>query len=44
MYRIMLGEEDIPTSEKFNKVMKRESYSDKVLANSITLLNYDKTR
>jgi hypothetical protein len=44
MYRIMLGEEDIPTSEKFNKVMKRESYSDKVLATSITLLNYDKTR
>ena len=44
MYRIMLGEEDIPTSEKFNKVMKRESYSDKVLSNSITILNYDKTR
>ena len=44
MYRIMLGEEDIPTSERFNKVMKRESYSNKVLAQSITLLNYDKTR
>ena len=43
-YRIMLGEEDIPTSERFNKVMKRESYSNKVLAQSITLLNYDKTR
>ena len=44
MYRIMLGEEDIPTSERFNKVMKRESYSSKVLAQSIALLNYDKTR
>ena len=44
MYRIMLGEEDIPTSEKFNKVMKRDSYSDKVLAMSIGNVNKDKTR
>ena len=44
MYRIMLGEEDIPTSEKFNKVMKRESYMDKVLTMSINNLNKDKTR
>jgi len=44
MYRIILGEEDIPTSEKFNKVMKRERYSDKVLANSIMIVNKDKTR
>ena len=44
MYRIMLGEEDIPTSEKFNKVMKRESYMDKVLTISINNLNRDKTR
>ena len=44
MYRIILGEEDIPTSEKFNKVMKRDSYSNKVLATSITMLNHDKTR
>ena len=44
MYRIMLGEEDIPTSEKFNKVMKRETYMDKVLTMSINNLNKDKTR
>ena len=44
MYRIMLGEEDIPTSEKFNKVMKRETYMDKVLTMSINNLNRDKTR
>ena len=44
MYRIMLGEEDIPTSERFNKVMKRETYMDKVLTISIKNLNRDKTR
>jgi len=44
MYRIMLGEEDIPTSEKSNKVMKRETYMDKVLTMSILNTNKDKTR
>ena len=44
MYRIMLGEEDIPTSERFNKVMKRETYMDKVLTMSILNTNKDKTR
>ena len=44
MYRIMLGEEDIPTSERFNKGMKRETYMDKVLTISIKNLNRDKTR
>ena len=44
MYRIMLGEEDIPTSEQRNKVMKRKSYMDKVLAISISNVNKDKTR
>ena len=44
MYRIMLGEEDIPTSEQRNVVMRRRSYSDKVLAASINNLNLDKTR
>ena len=44
MYRIMLGEEDIPTNEQRNVVMKRRSYSDKVLAASINNLNLDKTR
>ena len=44
MYRIMLGEEDIPTSEKFNRVIKRETYMDKVLTMSILNLNKDKNR
>ncbi len=44
MYRIMLGEEDIPISEQINKVMKRETYMDKVLTMSINNLNRDKTR
>jgi len=44
MYRIMLGEEDIPTSEKSNKVMTGNRYSDKVLVTAINNLNRDKTR
>ena len=44
MYRIMLGEEDIPISEQRNKVMKRETYMDKVLTMSILNTNKDKTR
>jgi len=44
MYRIMLGEEDIPETTTANKLMKRESYIDKVLATSIKYLNKDKTR
>ncbi len=44
MYRIMLGEEDIPETTRANSIMKRNSYSDKVLSTSITNLNKDKTR
>ena len=44
MYRIMIGEEDIPETTTANKLMKRESYMDKVLATSIKYLNKDKTR
>ena len=44
MYRIMLGEEDIPETTRSNYIMKRSSYSDKVLSTSITYLNKDKTR
>jgi|TARA_S200002703_G_scaffold159623_1_gene173774 hypothetical protein len=39
MYRIMLGEEEIPTKKRSNKVMRGESYSDKVLAASILNMN-----
>ncbi len=44
MYRIMLGEEDIPETTRANSIMKRKSYSDKVLSTSITYLNKDKKR
>ena len=44
MYRIMLGEEDIPTSMKRNKIMKGDSYINKVLQTSINNVNKDKSR
>ena len=39
IYRIMLGEEDIPTSTKRNKIMRGETYMDKVLQTSIKNVN-----
>ena len=44
VYRIMLGEEDIPTSERRNKITKGETYTDKVLITSINNVNKDKQR
>ena len=44
VYRIMLGEEDIPTSEKRNSIMKGKTYMDKVLQTSIYNVNKDKQR
>lgn len=44
MYKIMLGQEDIPTSTRRNKIMKGESYMDKVLITSIKNVNNDKQR
>ena len=44
IYIIMLGEEDIPETVRANKIMKRESYMDKVLSNAIIHVNADKTR
>ena len=44
IYRIMLGEEDIPETVRANKIMKRELYMDKVLSNAIIHVNADKTR
>ena len=44
IYRIILGEEDIPETTRANKVMKRETYSDRVLSTSILGVNRDKTR
>ena len=44
MYRIMLGEEDLPTSEKRNSIMRGKTYTDKVLQVAIKNVNKDKTR
>ena len=44
MYRIILGVEDIPTSTRRNKIMKGQSYTDKVLITSINNVNKDKNR
>ena len=43
MYRIILGEEDIPVT-KSNKIFNRDSYSNKVLTTSILNVNKDKQR
>jgi hypothetical protein len=43
MYRIILGEEDIPTTRN-NKIFDRRTYTDKVLSTSILNLNKDKSR
>ena len=44
IYRVMLGEDDIPTSERRNSIMKGKSYIDKVLQTSIYNVNKDKER
>ncbi len=44
MYRIMLGEEDIPTSVFSNRIMKGDTYTNKVLQKSIRNVNKDKNR
>ena len=44
IYRIILGEEDIPTSTRRNIIMKGGSYIDKVLMTSIKNVNTDKNR
>ena len=44
IYRIMLGEDDIPTSERRNSIMKGNRYIDKVLQTSIYNVNKDKNR
>ena len=44
IYRIMIGEEVIPTSERRNSIMKGKTYMDKVLQTSIYNVNKDKNR
>jgi len=44
IYKMMLGEDDIPTSTRRNSIMKGETYTDKVLSIAIDNVNKDKTR
>ena len=44
IYRIMLGYDDIPTSERRNKLIAGNSYTDKVMTKAIYNINQDKTR
>ncbi len=44
IYRIMLNEEDIPTSMRRNKLIKGDSYTDKVMTQAIYNVNKDKNR
>ena len=43
VYRMMLGEEDIPTSKR-NSIMTGKTYTDKVLRKAIKNVNKDKNR
>ena len=44
IYRIMLGVDDIPTSERRNKLIRGNTYTDKVLTQAIYTVNKDKNR
>ena len=44
MYRIMLGEDDVPTSKRRNSIMHGKTYTDKVLITAIKNVNKDKNR
>ncbi len=43
IYRILLGDEDLPVSSR-NKIIDGNSYSDKVMAKAIYMVNKDKNR
>ena len=42
IYRILIGEEDIPSSAKRNSIMKRKTYIDKVYRQAIKIFNNQK--
>ena len=44
IYRIMLGEEDLPISKRRNKLITGSSYTDKVMTKAIYNVNKDKNR
>ena len=42
IYRILIGEEDLPSSAKRNSIMKRKTYIDKVYSQAIKEFNKQK--
>ena len=42
IYKILINEEELPTSAKRNKIMKRETYIDKVYSEAIKKFNKQK--
>ena len=44
MYKILLGQEDIPTSVRRNPMVKGKTYTDKVMTNAINNFHNDKER
>ena len=44
IYRIMLGQDDIPTSARRNKLIAGDTYTDKVMTKAIYNVNKDKQR
>ena len=44
IYKIILGYEDIPTSERRNIIMRKDTYTNKVLRTSIYNVNNDINR
>jgi len=42
IYRILIGKEDLPYSARRNKIMKRETYIDKVYSQAIKEFNKQK--
>jgi len=44
VYRIMLGEEDLPISKRRNKLIAGSTYTDKVMTQAIYNVNTDKNR
>ena len=44
VYRIMLGEEDLPISKRRNKLIAGSTYTDKVMTQAIYNVNKDKNR
>ena len=42
IYRILVGQEDLPSSAKRNSIMKRKTYIDKVYSQAIKKFNKQK--